>query len=300
MAYCEKVSRARANRLACFALFALSGAGSAGCLHREVSEGMSTPESILYDRAADIYLVSNINGRPFGEDGAGYISRVRPDGTIESRTWIQGTTDGLQLRAPKGMAIVGDTLWVADVNVVRQFHRTSGAPLGALELHGATFLNDVAAGSDGTVYVSDSGFFPGFQPSGTDAIWAISGGAARSVVSGAELGQPNGLLVAGDELYYVSWTGGELRRVHGDGRVETVCKLPAAQLDGIVKDASGRFLISSWEGHCIYAVSADGTQTSALFSGLDAPADLGFDQLRGLVLLPSFNANKLDFLFVGL
>jgi hypothetical protein len=35
------------------------------------------------------------------------------------------------LHAPRGMSIVGDTLWVADADAVRGFDRRSGAPLAA-------------------------------------------------------------------------------------------------------------------------------------------------------------------------
>src|SRR5689334_5070452 len=42
--------------------------------------GFKTPESVLYDARADVYLVSNIDGSPLGVDDSAFISRVRPDG----------------------------------------------------------------------------------------------------------------------------------------------------------------------------------------------------------------------------
>ena len=44
--------------------------------------GFATPESVLHDEAADVYLVSNINGEPLEEDGNGFISRLSPDGDV--------------------------------------------------------------------------------------------------------------------------------------------------------------------------------------------------------------------------
>ena len=135
-----------------------------------LAEGLSTPESALHDSASDLYLVSNIHGSPFGDDGqAGYISRIRPDGTVENLRWIDGATEGVELNAPKGLGVLEDTLYVADVTAVRKFDRNTGAPKGSVPIDGATFLNDIAVGSDGLVYVSDTGLGPGFSETGTDA-----------------------------------------------------------------------------------------------------------------------------------
>ena len=47
-----------------------------------VTEGISTPESVLYDAAADRYLVSNINGKPVDADNNGYITEISGDGKV--------------------------------------------------------------------------------------------------------------------------------------------------------------------------------------------------------------------------
>ena len=41
---------------------------------------------------------------------------------------------------PKGMALVGDTLWVADVDAVRAFNRKTGAPACGRPLAGSASL----------------------------------------------------------------------------------------------------------------------------------------------------------------
>src|SRR5687768_18220722 len=69
-------------------------------------EGFSTPESAFYDEAADVYLVSNINGSPAAKDDNGFISRVSPDGTPTLK-WIDGAAPNVTLHAPKGLAVIG-------------------------------------------------------------------------------------------------------------------------------------------------------------------------------------------------
>src|SRR2546429_8749434 len=75
-------------------------------------EAFKTPESVKYDAQLDLYFVTNINGHPSVKDNNGFISRVRPDGSIESLEFVSGGRAGVVLHAPKGTAIVADTVWV--------------------------------------------------------------------------------------------------------------------------------------------------------------------------------------------
>src|SRR5947209_6116831 len=75
--------------------------------------GLATPHSVLYDEAADRYLVSNINGSPGDADGNGVISILSPDGQVTNAKWIAGGTNKVKLDAPKGMAIAQGVLYVA-------------------------------------------------------------------------------------------------------------------------------------------------------------------------------------------
>ena len=84
-------------------------------------EGFLTPESVLHDSGQDIYFVSNINGSPTAKDNNGFISRLKPDGAVENLKFIEGGKGGVVLNAPKGLALHGDTLWVADIDVVRSW-----------------------------------------------------------------------------------------------------------------------------------------------------------------------------------
>src|SRR5438046_2060001 len=45
-------------------------------------DDLKTPESVLYDDAADVYLASNINGKATEADNNGYIMRLSPDGKV--------------------------------------------------------------------------------------------------------------------------------------------------------------------------------------------------------------------------
>ena len=57
--------------------------------------GFSTPESVIHDSVADVYFVSNIAGNPSAKDNNGFISRLRPDGTIDSLRFVSGGRNGV-------------------------------------------------------------------------------------------------------------------------------------------------------------------------------------------------------------
>lgn len=260
--------------------------------------GFRTPESVLYDEAADAYIVSNINGSPLDQDDNGFLSRLAPDGTVMALKWVDGAAPDVTLNAPKGMAIKGDTLFVADIDALRLFHRVSGAALGSRMVPGATFLNDVAVGPDGTVYVTDSGLkaaAQGFAPSGSDAIYRFdASGKPVAVARDTALGRPNGILADTTGLTVVTFGSGEIFHLDVTSGAKTALpKPPRGGLDGVVRAADGSLLVSSWDGRAIYRLAA-GVWTVAVDS-VEAPADIGYDGKRARVLIPLFTANRVIF-----
>ena len=260
--------------------------------------GLQQPESVLHDSVADVYLVSSLDGTPLDRDNNGFISRVSPDGRMLQARWIAGGQNGVTLHAPKGSGIRGDTLYVADIDVVRRFHRTTGAPLGEIPIPGATFLNDVAVGADGSVYVTDTGLRMGagrMQASGTDAVYRITpDGQLRTVARGAELGSPNGLVVDADGAVIVAgMSSGEVYRLANGAR--TPLRAPRrGQLDGVVRTRNGMLLVSDWRRSAAYHIRADADPVIAI-RNLPSPADIGYDARRNRVLVPMMTMNRLEF-----
>jgi sugar lactone lactonase YvrE len=256
--------------------------------------GLQTPESVLYDEQADVYIVSNINGAPLDADDNGFISRIRPTGAVESLKWIDGGADGVTLNAPKGMALSGDTLFVADIDSVRAFHRSTGTPLGARGVSGASFLNDLATGPDGTLYVTDTGVDAAFSPTGSDAIHRFGATGSQSFASAPDVAAPNGIVADDNGIIVVGFAGPAVRRIPaGGGAPDSIASLPAGQLDGVVRTGDGTLYVSSWEGQAVYRVTPDG-QVSTVVENVEAPADIGWDSRRHRLLIPLFNGNRIE------
>jgi sugar lactone lactonase YvrE len=277
-------------------------ADSARATKVAVVEGLDLPESARWDPAQDVVFVSNINGSATAKDGNGYVSRIRPDGTVEAHRFVAGGARGVTLHAPKGMALVGDTLWVADIDTLRAFHARTGAPLGAVDFaaHGALFLNDVAVGPDGSLYVTDSGFRGGadgrMQHAGPDRIFRVAPGRQVTVaVEGDALGMPNGIAwdAAGRRLLVGPLADGAdlLAWTPGDSAARAVARGPGGY-DGIEPVGDGSFLISSLDARSIVRLRGGSVET--VIAELHSPADIGWDAKRRRVLVPTLDGNRLE------
>ena len=256
--------------------------------------GFATPESVLHDEVADVYLVSNINGHPLQTDGNGFISRLSPTGEVQDLKWIDGEAEGVTLHAPKGMAIVGDVFYVTDITVVRMFDRATGEPLGEIVVEGAAMLNDLAPASDGGVYLTDSGFQlsaeGGFEPSGTDAVYHIApNGDVHTLIADAGLGAPNGVIEVNGDVWVVTFGSGEMFRLV-DGERADVATVTDGRLDGIIA-VGDQLLVSSWASKGVHGGTAGGEFTPVV-TEVQSPADIGYDATRNVVLIPLFQLNE--------
>lgn len=260
------------------------------------SEGLATPESVLYDAQTDTYLVSNINGAPLDKDNNGFITELSPDGKVVTAKLIEGGKNGVKLNAPKGSAILGGLLYVADIDTVRVFDRKTGAPKGEVALKGATFANDVAISPDGKIYVSDSGMNPKFESTGTDAIWVVTPGkklSAKPFVKNKNLHGPNGLLVTKDAVHMVTFSANELLTFDLTGKqVGEPTKIPNGGLDGLAPFGED-LLISSWAEKAVFR-GKPGGEFKKVLGELEAPADITVDTKRNRVLVPRFQEHRVE------
>jgi len=255
----------------------------------QITQDLQTPESVLYDADQDVYFISNINGNPTAVDDNGYISRVNAETLQGDMKWVEGGKANVTLNAPKGLAILGDTLYVCDLTVVRKFDRKTGAPKGEVAIPGSTFMNDAA--SDGkSVYVSDSGLKAGaggnFEPTGTDAVWQITADKPKQIAKGKDLKAPNGVEIADGKVWVVTFGANELYQID-KGKKTNVTTLPKGSLDGLVHLADGSFLVSSWDAKAVYRGKPGGAFT-AVIENVNSPADIGYDTKRKRVLIPHF------------
>jgi len=261
--------------------------------------GFSFPSAVIFDPRRDVYWVSNANVD--GPGHGGFISRLDPEAIQTTLNFIDGQSPGVKLDTPHGLAVNGDVLFVADVTAIRKFKADSGEPLGSIEIPGSRYLSDVAFAADGTLYVSDVGSDPNvaaLPESAADAVYQVSPTGEVSVVARRpDLGGPYAL-VADEKGLWVTCAGtSELLLLVPDAKGAPArdagrLPLPGAAPRGIARMPDGTLLISSWTGGVVYRGFHDGP-FAPVVTGLESPADLGYDTKRERLLIPLFNGHAL-------
>ena len=264
-------------------------------------EGFRTPESVKFDSEQDAYFVSNIDGNPSQKDGNGYIARIdAADSARAVTTVIRGGRSGVTLNAPKGMAIAGDTLWVADIDVLRGFHRTTGAPVATIQFpRPVYFLNDVAVGPDGALYVTDTGIqfdaSGGMTAPSKGQIFRVEGRRATLASSDTSFDAPNGIAWdEGRQAFVVgSFNGPTLFSWAPDSGAPRAIATGPGQYDGI-EIVDGRVVVSSWADSSIHVLELGADSLTRIVAGVASPADIGVDSRRSLLLIPTFGGNTVE------
>ena len=263
-----------------------------------------SPESVRYDADQDAWFVSNIAGFGSEKDGRAYIVRIEASKLDSMSVFAISGVNGVQLDAPKGMAIQGDTLWVADIDVVRGFNRRNGMPLGLIDFRAQkpTMLNDVALAPDGTLRVTDSGILmteKGILRPGGDRIFAV--GAGRTVTllqSGVQLGEPNGITwdSAGKRWVVVGFKRFNARvdAYPADfSKPTAIYSKDGGEFDGVEVLPGGAIVYTSWTDSSVHVIT-NGTDRK-LVRFVPEAADIGYDTKRGIIAIPLAMMDHIEF-----
>lgn len=274
------------SKIALAASLVIIGASAEHVLANDWPTGpFQEPESAIHDADRDRIIVSNIAGHPGEADGVGFLSLVAPDGAILEPNWVEG------LDAPKGMAILGDQLLVADLTQLRVVDLATGA-LESLHAPSAVFLNDIAV-IDDVAYITD------FMD---HAIYTYDGTEVSRWLETEDLAHPNGIAAHNGELLIASWgqdmnpdftttkPGHVLRVSVPEGEVTKLTPVPIGNLDGIVvRDA--RILVNDWLTGMVFDLTMEG-QINQEFKKCQGLADIS-DGPDG-ILLPCMNDGIVD------
>ncbi len=241
---------------------------------------LTTSESVIYDETNDVLYVSCINGAPpDARDEDGFIAKVSPaDGSIIELQWVTS------MDAPKGLGLIGSTLYVTDIDDIVAIDVTTGEITQKINVPDAVFLNDITTDDEGNVYFTDSG---------ANRIHKLSADGELSLwIEDAEIGGPNGLLDDGDQMMMVAFGKGIFNTIdYASGTITQVADSLQGG-DGIEKTGDD-YLVSSWHGRVFY-ITAAGETTKLLDTSEDGSnaADIEFIAKSNTLLVPTFFGNQ--------
>jgi sugar lactone lactonase YvrE len=241
----------------------------------ETDSVLTTCESVLYDKERDVIYVSNINGQPDQKDKNGFISTLNLDGKVQEREWITG------LNAPKGLALSGDKLYVADIDRVHEIDIKKKKISTTYAIDGAVFLNDITVDSEGRVFISD-----------TEAgkVMMIENGKLSTWLENVD--GPNGLLAEDGRMIMLTWGGKTVNTIDPASKQITVQADSIENLDGVEAVGNGDYLLSSWNGMIHYV---DNNWKNYIVADFRADsvqsADIDYIQEKKLLLVPTFFTN---------
>lgn len=256
--------------------------------------GLEAPNSFVADAACDCYFISNVNGEPTAKDNNGFITKLDRDGKVLAAQFIRGGDGGVTLHAPKGMAIVNNLLYVADLDTLRAFDIKTGKPVVTVSFAGQAgpvALADVTADQQGLLYASDTdaNVIYRIDPARQHAVSVLARGEALAGPRGLAVHPKTGRLIA------VSWTKGSIVEIARDG---TITELVSngfftsrfRNLDGVDFDAWGNMYVSDFTAGKIWRMRPD-RHFNVIAEYLPTPADIGIDRENNLILVPYLYGN---------
>lgn len=238
---------------------------------------LRTPESVQYDPQRQLLYVANINKvNVENPDGDGFITIMNTDGKISNLKWARGLND------PKGMGILGNSLFVADLKDLVEIDLKTGAIIKRHPAINSVMLNDVSVSPRDEVFVSDS---RGHK------LYRYADGKMELYLDDPNLQGPNGVYAEKDHMIVASAGTGNLWKLDYTTKKYSSWAMTNKTADGILRYGND-YLISCWHGE-VYYVKPDGKVWKLIDSKEPQTntADFGYIPNQKTVLIPNFYRN---------
>jgi len=253
--------------------------------------GFTNPYGVTVDTRTNFIFVSNVGGSLDAEDDNGFISRLKGDGSIDNLRFVDASMKGIDLNAPKGMAVVGTTLYVCDINKLRAFDTTYGNHLFDVNFGNLPVQHfyDIKEGPDNALYVVDG---PGNRIYRVDIPRQHE---VTTLVSGDSLGQPHSVawFAAKQAFTVAGWSSGQVTGYNRAGKVRPLPAVFLRTLEGMDVDDKGNLYVASTGLSAIYRIDM-GFALQSFNTGIDSPSGIAFHKAGSEIITASFNGNTVE------
>ena len=244
--------------------------------------GFKVPESAAVDSRNNYIYVSNINGEPDEKNGMGYVTRVMLSGEIIDTLNIQG------LNAPKGMALSGNLLYIADIDRVVVYNTDSQQVVKIFEPQGAEFLNDISIDAENNIYISDSK---------AGQLFKIASDKIETYIADSLCVNANGLCRS--DACMAMGAGDRILVVNPLNATKKVFANLSFTPDGLKYHNDITYIASDFVGN-IFAVSPNACRLLlGAREGVNA-ADFEYLPEQNILIVPTFFNNTIDIYEIGL
>lgn len=241
------------------------------------AQSFSSPESVDFDAVRGRWIVA--------QNGSGEIHVYQPQ-TNTLSVLATGIASG-----PHGIECVGDTVFCCDGSRIRGYNLVTGTQVFNLNL-GATFLNGLTYDGNGRLYATD---FSGKK------IYRVQIATATGTAIANTAYQPNGIYFDGSQnrCVFVNWgTNARIQAI--DLTTNAITDLYVStfsNIDGITRDAAGRWYITTWGGNALRRFDPDFSAAPvSVLTGLSNPADIATNAAGDSIGIPnSGSANNVVF-----
>jgi len=292
VSYDEKVSRSHFSPLIppllSFLVLLICLSGWPAIIYGQPIGGLKTPQCFIVSPSGEYYFIANANGDPGKRDNNGFISKLNADGELIDLHFIHGGTRGTLLHSPNGMAIIGETLYVADLDTVRGFDINTGQStitLSFSQFH-VTELTDLIADGSGQLFVLDTE---------GNAIYQIDTTQDHIVslyLHNDDLASPRGLAVhpKSGRLIVVSLDKGTVLEIDQDLVVKEIISNSYfsgrfRNLSGVDFDQYGNMYLSDLTSGKIWRVQPD-QKMRVIAEFLITPSTVKIDRAKHMILVP--------------
>lgn len=245
------------------------------------SQAYSGPESVEYDYTNSRWLIANTTSHQ--------VLARSSSGTLTVFATLTGT-------GPYGIEIVGDVLYCCNGASVKGYSLVNGANVFSVNV-GASFLNGIAHDNSGNLYVTDF--------SGKKIFKVVIATSTFSTIATGLVQSPNGIVYdeANNRCVFANWgTNAPIKAIDlTTFTVTTLLSTTNSNIDGITRDASGNYYLSTWGSQNVLRYdSAFANPPFSIATSLSNPADISVNLVDNVLAIPNSGNNTVTFVNLNL